>query len=207
MTFYRTIIIIFISVLTCSTNAQSSTSKEDKKSEKVISSHPTKAMSQEAAAIANLTEIELDCELEAMCIYQKIEALAKKEPNSFYESALTALNANMNQIEFEHQHCNSEQIRATRKVIANCTRVALSAELAKPNENVTSLKESIESCVSEKGKDLAEKGNIYAQDVLATMAQKSANKNEFEKWNTMIEAQKGTPEFKTFTECSKTTKK
>ncbi len=204
MTFYRTIIFVLFSVITFSTYAQSSS---EKKSLKESATTVTKAMNQEAAAIANLTEIELDCELEAMCIYRAIEALAEKEPNSFYQSALTALNANMKQIEFEHQHCNSEQIKATRKVIATCTRTALSAELAKPNENASSLKQSIESCVSGKGKELAEKGNIYAQDMLATMAQKSANKNELEKWNAMIEAQKGSPEYKTFSECSKTTKK
>ena len=100
MTFYRTIIFVLCFAITFSTFAQSSS---EKKSLKEASSNVTKAMSQEATAIANLTEIELDCELEAMCIYHRIEELAKKEPNSFYQSALTALNANMKQIEFEHQ--------------------------------------------------------------------------------------------------------
>lgn len=160
-------------------------------------------MAKQAEDIDKMTQISIDCEYDIMCLYKKVEDLAKNDSNPLFKEYYKNLQSNYSSIEFEHKNCSTDDIKATKHVLAECNKDILAKiKTTEKIESKEKLQQQMQSCYQPKIEKLATDGNIFAQHMMVNFSKDGGDNKAVEKWKKAIEDHKGKPEYETYQKCS-----
>jgi hypothetical protein len=167
---------------------------------------PAKAENTQAADQAKVmeklrntyTQTVIDCEMDTMCVYKKIEELSQKDPD--FKQVFAELSSQKKAIDEENQNCSDNaQYKDLRKELTVCLKEAF----ANKDKEQAEIEKSARACNDAKLEALAKKGNIFALTELADQAKKAGNQEKAKEWSDLLEKQKTTEDYKKYEKCDK----
>ncbi len=157
---------------------------------------------QVQAGREKILSMMVGCELNDKCMLLMLTEVVKNDPDPTYKAFLTLLQSQTDKIEHDAIYCDNEAMQTVRQAKTACVASAMGKmNQMDAEDDAMRLEGDMNNCLKDSMEKLAIDGNIFAQNALLNYNKRIKNPLEVIRWDTVVNAQKGTPQYKALQKC------